>query len=88
MVGFAVAAVLFRLLDVPMAPMLLGFALAQPFEDGLTKALEQQQLLALGDRPLSMALLALALSVLGFSLGRQLWRRLQRLHPGALRIRL
>ncbi len=84
MVGFAVAAVLFRLLDVPMAPLLLGFALAQPFEDGLTKALDQQQLFALGDRPLSMALLALALSVLGFSLGRQLWRRIQRHRQGPL----
>ena len=83
MVGFAVAAVFLRMLDVPMAPMLLGFALAVPFEDGLTKALEQQQFLTMWDRPTSLALLALATSVIGFSVGRQLWQRIQRLRPAA-----
>jgi TctA family transporter len=66
-----------------MAPMLLGFALAVPFEDGLTKALEQQQFLTMWDRPTSLALLALATSVIGFSVGRQLWQRIQRLRPAA-----
>jgi len=66
MVGFAFAAVIFRLLDFPMAPLILGFILGGLIEENLSRALliHDQSWSFLWQRPQTLAISCLALLVL------------------------
>ncbi len=65
MIGFAVAALIFRLLDFPMAPLILGFILGGLIEENLARALliHDNDWHFLWQRPLTAALLAAALLI-------------------------
>ncbi|MGK0224327.1 MAG: putative tricarboxylic transport membrane protein, partial [Limisphaerales bacterium] len=62
---FAVAAVVFRLLDFPMAPMILGFILGGMIEENLRRALliYDNSWSFLWERPLTLGILLIALTV-------------------------
>jgi putative tricarboxylic transport membrane protein len=62
MVVFAVAAVVLRLLDFPMAPMLLGFILGGMMEENLRRALiiNNDSWTFLWERPLTFSILLIA----------------------------
>ena len=66
MVVFAVAAVALRLLDFPMAPMLLGFILGKMMEENLRRALAiyDQSWSFLWERELTLSILVVAALVL------------------------
>ena len=66
MVMFAVAAVVFRLLDFPMAPLILGFILGGMIEENLRRALliHDGSWAFMWQRPLTAGILAIALLVL------------------------
>jgi len=66
MVIFAVAAVGLRLLDFPMAPMLLGFILGGMMEENLRRALliNDDSWSFLWDRPLTFSILLIAVVIL------------------------
>ena len=66
MVIFAVAAVVLRLLDFPMAPMLLGFILGGMMEENLRRALiiNNDSWSFLWERPLTLSILVIAALVL------------------------
>lgn len=66
MVVFAVCAVVFRLLDFPMAPMILGFILGGMMEENLRRALiiHDDSWSFLWERPLTLAILSIAALVL------------------------
>jgi putative tricarboxylic transport membrane protein len=66
MVIFAAVAVFFRLLDFPMAPMILGFILGGMIEENLSRALliYDGTWVFLWERPLTAAILLLVVSVL------------------------
>ncbi|MCH8295461.1 tripartite tricarboxylate transporter permease [Candidatus Poribacteria bacterium] len=63
MVGFAAFAVFFRLLDFPMAPMLLGFVLGGLLEENLRRALliSDGNLSFLWKRPITLTILIIAM---------------------------
>ncbi|MEM7078755.1 MAG: tripartite tricarboxylate transporter permease [Pseudomonadota bacterium] len=79
MVLFGASAVLFRLLDFPMAPMILGFILGGLIEENLTRSLLiwDNSWAFLWSRPLTAALVALTLAVLCAPLLQRLlgWRK-------------
>ncbi|MGP1394092.1 MAG: tripartite tricarboxylate transporter permease [Inquilinaceae bacterium] len=66
MVLFAVAAVVLRLLDFPMAPMLLGFILGGMMEENLRRALiiNNDSWSFMWERPLTLAILVVAALIL------------------------
>ncbi|GGF02884.1 tripartite tricarboxylate transporter permease [Stappia taiwanensis] len=66
MVIFAIAAVVLRLLDMPMAPMLLGFILGGMMEENLRRALiiNNDSWSFLWERPLTLSILVIAALVL------------------------
>ncbi len=66
MVIFAVAAVVLRLLEFPMAPMLLGFILGGMMEENLRRALiiNNDSWSFLWERPLTFAILSIAALIL------------------------
>ena len=66
MVIFAIAAVVLRLLDFPMAPMLLGFILGGMMEENLRRALiiNNDSWSFLWERPLTLSILVIAALVL------------------------
>ena len=66
MVLFAAAAVFFRLLDFPMAPMILGFILGGMMEENLRRALliNNDSWSFLWERPLTLTILLIAAAVL------------------------
>ncbi len=66
MIGFGLAALVFRLLDFPLAPMLLGFILGGMMEDNLRRAvlIWDDSFAFLWQRPSTAALVALALLIL------------------------
>ena len=65
MVIFAVTAVVFRLLDFPMAPMILGFILGGMIEENLRRALliYDNSWSFLWERPLTLGILLITLAV-------------------------
>ena len=82
MVIFAVAAVMLRLLDFPMAPMLLGFILGGMMEENLRRALiiSNDSWAFLWERPLTLSILVIAAMILfvpmiGPWIGRLMGRR-------------
>ncbi len=66
MVVFAVAAVVLRLLDFPMAPMILGYILGGMMEENLRRALliNNDSWAFLWERPLTLTILLIAASTL------------------------
>jgi putative tricarboxylic transport membrane protein len=66
MVIFAVAALVLRLLDFPMAPMLLGFILGGMMEENLRRALiiNDDSWSFLWERPLTFSILVIAAMIL------------------------
>jgi putative tricarboxylic transport membrane protein len=66
MAGFAIAAIFLRLLDFPMAPLVLGFILGGMIEDNLRRALaiSDGSLSFLWDRPLTLAIFGITLLTL------------------------
>jgi putative tricarboxylic transport membrane protein len=66
MVLFAIAALVLRLLDFPMAPMLLGFILGGMMEENLRRALiiSNDSWSFLWERPLTASILAIAILIL------------------------
>ena len=66
MVVFAIGAVILRLLDFPMAPMLLGFILGGMMEENLRRALiiNNDSWSFLWERPLTFSILLIAAAVL------------------------
>jgi putative tricarboxylic transport membrane protein len=65
MVLFAIVALVLRLLDFPMAPMLLGFILGGMMEENLRRALINNDSWAfLWERPLTATILAIAILIL------------------------
>jgi putative tricarboxylic transport membrane protein len=76
MVLIAAAAIILRLLDFPMAPLLLGFILGGMLEDNLRRAvtLSDGDLSFLMDRPTTLVLLTLTALVLLSPLARYLSR--------------
>ncbi|MCG8692490.1 MAG: hypothetical protein MI806_14885, partial [Minwuiales bacterium] len=62
MVVFAVAAVVLRFLDFPMAPMILGFILGGMMEENLRRALliNDDSWSFLWERPLTLSILLIA----------------------------
>lgn len=81
MVIITVIALFLRLLNFPMAPMLLGFILGGMFENNLSRALiiSDGSLAFMWERPLTLFIMCLAVIVLILPvLGRLLgWRRLE-----------
>ncbi len=77
-VAFAAAAVILRLLDFPMAPMILGFILGGMIEENLGRALliYDNSWAFVWQRPLTLGILCLALIVLVAPLLGQWIRRL------------
>jgi putative tricarboxylic transport membrane protein len=65
MVGFAAFALIFRLLDFPMAPLLLGFVLGGLLEDNLRRALliSGGSLSFLWERPITLVILVVTVGV-------------------------
>lgn len=78
MVVVAVVAVLLRLLDFPMAPLLLGFILGGILEDNLRRAvtLAGGEFSFLWERPTTLTLLVLTVLVLTLPVLRMLFRRI------------
>ncbi len=74
MVGFAACALFFRLLDFPMAPMLLGFVLGGLLEENLRRALliNDGDLSFLWTRPITLVILVITAAVLFLPLYRSL----------------
>ncbi|MCI4665255.1 MAG: tripartite tricarboxylate transporter permease [Neomegalonema sp.] len=66
MVLFAAAAVILRLLDFPMAPMILGFILGGMMEDNLRRALSihDDSWSFLWERPLTLSIMLVAIATL------------------------
>ena len=66
MVIFAIAAIVLRLLDFPMAPMLLGFILGGMMEENLRRALiiSDESWSFLWERPLTLSILTIAALIL------------------------
>jgi TctA family transporter len=66
MVLFAIVALVLRLLDFPMAPMLLGFILGGMMEENLRRALiiSNDSWAFLWERPLTASILAIAILIL------------------------
>lgn len=66
MVIFAIVAVVFRLLDFPMAPMILGFILGGMIEENLQRALliYDNSWSFLWQRPMTLIIMSLAVAVL------------------------
>jgi len=77
MVIFAAAAVLMRLLDFPMAPMILGFILGGMIEENLARALliYDNSWSFLWQRPLTLGILVVAAAVLAAPLAARNWTR-------------
>lgn len=78
MVLVAVVAVVLRLLEFPMAPLLLGFILGGILEDNLRRAmtLSDGSFAFLWERPTTLALVMMTGLVLTLPLWRILWQRL------------
>ena len=80
MIGFAAFAVFFRLLDFPMAPMLLGFVLGGLLEENLRRALliSDGNLSFLWKRPITLTILIVAMIFLILpvyqSLAKRYWK--------------
>jgi putative tricarboxylic transport membrane protein len=74
MVVFAACALFFRLLDFPMAPMLLGFVLGGLLEENLRRALliNDGNLSFLWTRPITLVILIITVVVLFLPLYRSL----------------
>ena len=72
MVGFAVLAVLLRLRDFPMAPLILAFVLGDLLEDNLRRALaiSDGSPSFLWERPITLAIMLLTLAILAAPLLR------------------
>ncbi len=66
MAGFALAAIILRLLDFPMAPLILGFILGDMIEDNLRRALtiSDGSIAFLWERPLTAIIFALTILTL------------------------
>ncbi|WP_439037770.1 tripartite tricarboxylate transporter permease [Agarivorans sp. QJM3NY_25] len=77
MVAVCVAALGLRLLNFPMAPMLLGFILGGMHEDNLRRGLliGDGELSFLWERPLTLSFISIAALVLFSPLLRPLWER-------------
>lgn len=65
MVAFAVIAIVFRLLDFPMAPMILGFILGKLMEDNLRRALaiSDGSISFLWERPITLGIMIITLLI-------------------------
>lgn len=75
MVLITVIAIFLKLLDFPMAPMLLGFILGDIMEKNLSRALtiSDGSLAFLWERPLTMSIMAIAIVVVLLPLFSNLW---------------
>ena len=75
MVFIAICAVLLRLLEFPMAPLLLGFILGGMLEDNLRRALAvaDGQFSFLWDRPTTVVLMSLVVIAILIPMIRALW---------------
>jgi len=80
MVLIAICAVLLRLLDFPMAPLLLGFILGGMLEDNLRRALAvaNGQFNFLWERPTTVVLMSLVVIAILIPLTRALWPKPKR----------
>ena len=81
---FAVVAVFLRIIDFPMAPMLLGFILGGMMEENLRRALNinDGSLSFLWDRPIALGILALTTLMLTFPLIQQMIMKGMRIKKG------
>ncbi len=77
MAGFALAAIILRLLDFPMAPLILGFILGDMIEDNLRRALtiSDGSISFLWERPLTAIIFALTILTLLTPLVRMIRQR-------------
>ncbi len=65
MVGFAIAAIVLRLFDYPMAPMILGFVLGRLMEENLRRALEIYDGYSfLWERPITLIIMLITFAIL------------------------
>ncbi|MCP4316627.1 MAG: tripartite tricarboxylate transporter permease [Hyphomicrobiales bacterium] len=82
MVLFGLVAVMFRFLDFPMAPMILGFILGGMMEENLRRALliNNDSWSFIWQRPLTLAILLIAVCCL---FAPMVWSRIQRMRRGA-----
>ena len=82
MVLFGLVAVMFRFLDFPMAPMILGFILGGMMEENLRRALliNNDSWSFLWQRPLTLVILLIAFCCL---FAPMIWSRFQRMRKGA-----
>jgi len=80
MVFIAICAVLLRLLQFPMAPLLLGFILGGMLEDNLRRALAvaDGQFSFLWDRPTTVVLMSLVVIAILIPMIRALWPKSSR----------
>ncbi|MGP1256538.1 MAG: tripartite tricarboxylate transporter permease, partial [Kiloniellales bacterium] len=80
MVIFAIAAVVLRFLDFPMAPMILGFILGGMMEENLRRALliNNDSWSFLWERPLTLSILLIAAACLVAPMMTSYLRRLKR----------
>ena len=72
MIGFAIVAVVLRLLAFPMAPLLLGFILGDMIERNFRRAMiaSDGSLSFLWERPLTLTILIVAIAMLGCAIDR------------------
>jgi len=77
MAGFALAAIILRLLDFPMAPLILGFILGDMIEDNLRRALtiSDGSIDFLWNRPLTAVIFSLTILTFLAPLFRIIWQR-------------
>ena len=77
MVGFAVVALILRLLSFPMAPLLLGFILGDMIERNFRRSMmiSDGSLSFLWDRPLTLSIFIISILVLLFPLKDYLMQR-------------
>jgi putative tricarboxylic transport membrane protein len=77
MVGFAVVALVLRLLSFPMAPLLLGFILGDMIERNFRRSMmiSDGSLSFLWDRPLTLSIFVISILVLLFPLKDYLMQR-------------
>ncbi len=77
MVAFAVIAVVMRLMDFPMAPMILAFVLGRLMEENLRRALliSDGSLSFLWERPITLVIMLITLAILAAPAVRELRNR-------------
>jgi putative tricarboxylic transport membrane protein len=80
MVFFCIAAMALRLMNFPMAPLLLGFILGGLMEDNLRRGLMiyDESMSFMWERPTTLAINLVTIFILSLPLTRSIWSRFRK----------